>query len=86
MRGGGTAGPRGELDSERAGEPGEYHHSRNLIKKMAVGNKNLRESKIIRGECCSSSRNLFVMSRFPSKRASCLTLPSCQGLYQDDNL
>jgi hypothetical protein len=43
--GGGTAGPRGEVVRERAGDPGEYHQSRNLMKKMAVGRRRRRESK-----------------------------------------
>jgi hypothetical protein len=38
------AGPRGDMDNDRAGEPGEYHHSRNLMKKMAVGRRSLKES------------------------------------------
>jgi hypothetical protein len=43
--GGGMAGPSGGVVSERAGEPGEYHHSRNLMKKIAVGRRSRRESK-----------------------------------------
>lgn len=43
--GGGTAGPSGDVVRERAGEPGEYHHSRNLRKKMAVGRRRRSESK-----------------------------------------
>lgn len=44
MRGGGTAGPKGDVERERAGDPGEYHHSKNLMKKIAVGNSRRRES------------------------------------------
>lgn len=40
------AGPRGDIDKERAGDPGEYHHSRNLMKKMAVGKRSFKESRI----------------------------------------
>lgn len=32
------------MDNDRAGEPGEYHHSKNLMKKMAVGKRSLKES------------------------------------------
>jgi hypothetical protein len=49
-RGGGTAGPRGDVESTRAGDDGEYHHSRNLMKNMAVGSRILSESRTIRGE------------------------------------
>ena len=48
--GGGIAGPFGEVDSERAGDPGEYHHSRNFTKKIAVGRRRRSESNIRRGE------------------------------------
>lgn len=45
-------GPSGEDESvrERAGEEGEYHHSRNLMKKIVVGRRSLRESRRKRGE------------------------------------
>ncbi len=49
-RGGGTAGPRGDVDRTRAGDDGEYHHSRNLMKNMAVGSRILSESRTSRGE------------------------------------
>jgi hypothetical protein len=55
MRGGGIAGPRGEVARLRAGDPGEYHHSRNLTKKMAVGNRNRNESSRSRGELFSNA-------------------------------
>ena len=42
--GGGTAGPSGDVMRDFAGEPGEYHHSRNLTKNIAVGSINLKES------------------------------------------
>jgi len=48
--GGGTAGPSGDVVRERAGEPGEYHHSRNLMKNIAVGRRSRRESKRSRGD------------------------------------
>lgn len=38
------AGPAGDVESDRAGDEGEYHHSRNLKKKMAVGRITLSES------------------------------------------
>jgi hypothetical protein len=44
------AGPSGDVERTRAGDDGEYHHSRNLIKNMAVGSSNLRESRRSRGE------------------------------------
>ena len=44
--GGGTAGGRGDIIKERAGDVGEYHHSRNLMKKMEVGRRRRRESKM----------------------------------------
>ena len=49
-RGGGTAGPRGDVERTRAGDDGEYHHSRNLMKNMVVGSKILSESRTSRGE------------------------------------
>jgi hypothetical protein len=49
-RGGGTAGPRGDVEMTRAGDDGEYHHSRNLMKNMAVGSRTLSESRTSRGE------------------------------------
>lgn len=55
--GGGIAGPWGEVDNERAGDPGEYHHSRNLMKNIAVGNSRRRESSNRRGEASISRRN-----------------------------
>lgn len=50
MRGGGIAGPSGDVFNERAGELGEYHHSRNLTKNIAVGRRSRRESSSKRGE------------------------------------
>ena len=38
------AGPEGDMESDRAGEEGEYHHSKNLKKKIAVGRITLSES------------------------------------------
>ena len=38
------AGPEGDVESDRAGEEGEYHHSKNFKKKMAVGKITLSES------------------------------------------
>jgi len=50
MRGGGTAGPSGDVDSDRAGDDGEYHHSRNLIKNIAVGKKTFKLSRMRYGD------------------------------------
>jgi hypothetical protein len=38
-------GPSGAAYRDLAGEFGEYHHSRNFTKKMAVGNRRRRESR-----------------------------------------
>lgn len=54
MLGGGIAGPEGDVDNERAGDPGEYHHSRNLMKNIAVGNSSRSESNRRRGEVNTS--------------------------------
>jgi hypothetical protein len=54
--GGGTAGPRGEAERARAGEEGENHHSRNLMKKIAVGRRTLSASRRSRGEVNSRRR------------------------------
>jgi hypothetical protein len=50
MLGGGGAGPSAGLASREAGEAGEYHHSRNLMKNMVVGRRNLSELSKKRGE------------------------------------
>lgn len=60
-RGGGTAGPWGEVDSERAGEEGEYHHSKNLMKNIAVGSRTFSESSNIRGEDANARRRAARM-------------------------
>jgi hypothetical protein len=56
MRGGGTAGPSGEVENDRAGEPGEYHHSRNFTKNMAVGRRSLKDSNKACGDLKSKRR------------------------------
>lgn len=61
MRGGGTTGPVGVAESARAGEPGAYHHSRNLTKNIAVGRSNRRESSSSLGEVRISRRILAKM-------------------------
>lgn len=38
------AGPAGVADTMRAGDEGEYHHSKNFTKKIAVGRRILNES------------------------------------------
>lgn len=45
-------GPSGEDESarERVGEEGEYHHSRNLMKKTVVESRSLRQSRSRRGD------------------------------------
>ena len=50
MLGGGIAGPFWDGDNDRAGDPGEYHHSRNLTKNIAVGRSSRNESSTSRGE------------------------------------
>ncbi len=44
------AGPWGDVVRERAGDPGEYHHSKNLMTNMVVGSKSRRESSSKCGE------------------------------------
>lgn len=61
--GGGMAGPRGDVDKERAGDPGEYHHSRNLTKKIAVGNNSRSESRSRCGEVTSRCRSRLIAPR-----------------------
>lgn len=60
------AGPRGEVDKARAGEEGEYHHSRNLTKNMAVGSRTLRLSRRSLGEDSRRRRVMASMLRFLS--------------------
>lgn len=55
-RGGGIGGPFGGAFSDRAGEDGEYHQSRNLMKNMDIGKRVLRESSTARGEDRSERR------------------------------
>jgi hypothetical protein len=54
------AGPRGEVERTRAGDDGEYHHSRNLMKKIAVGSSSLRESRRSRGDVKRRRRNTTI--------------------------
>jgi len=49
-------GPVGAAASERAGDEGEYHHSRNLTKNIESGSKILRESSRVRGDVRSMRR------------------------------
>lgn len=63
------AGPEGDLDKARAGEEGEYHHSKNLMKKMAVGNRILREFRRSRGNVVIALRknvNIPLLISFPA--------------------
>lgn len=64
MRGGGIAGPRGDAFKDRAGELGEYHHSRNLMKKIAVGRRRRRESSKRRGEADKTWRSRATRPSF----------------------
>src|ERR1700742_1876996 len=59
--GGGTAGPSGDFVRDRAGEFGEYHHSRNLMKKIAVGSSNRSESRSKRGDLNRKRRKVAIM-------------------------
>jgi hypothetical protein len=54
------AGPSGDVERARAGDDGEYHHSRNLMKNMAVGSSNLRESRTSRGEAKMRRRKMVI--------------------------
>ena len=56
--GGGTTGPWIGFATERAGDDGEYHHSRNLIKKIAVGSRTFNDSRSSRGDLKRSLRNV----------------------------
>lgn len=49
MRGGGTRGALSGAERARAGEPGEYHHSRNLMKNIAVGSNTRSELRRVLG-------------------------------------
>lgn len=49
-------GPSGDVDRARAGDEGEYHHSRNLMKKMIVGRMTLKDSTTRRGDLDSTRR------------------------------
>lgn len=64
--GGGTAGPRGDVVRERAGEPGEYHHSKNLMKNIAVGRSKRSESNT---SCGDETRSLFIRAMIPFRRS-----------------
>jgi hypothetical protein len=57
------AGPSGDVAKERAGDPGEYHHSRNFTKKIAVGRRSLSESKSSCGDETSKRRISAVTPR-----------------------
>lgn len=57
IRGGGTAGPRGDTESVLAGDDGEYHHSKNLMKKMAVGSRIFKLSSKSRGDDMNNRRS-----------------------------
>ena len=56
------------MESDRAGDEGEYHHSRNLKKKMAVGRITLSESN---KNCGDEKTNLRKNASNPA--ACCLT-------------
>lgn len=65
-------GPFGAALNERAGDDGEYHHSRNLTKNIDIGNKTLRDSNTARGEDRSSRRSV---ARSPRLRAAAAPAP-----------
>lgn len=78
-RGGGTAGPSGDVDSDRAGDDGEYHHSRNLIKNIAVGRSTFSESSSSRGDLLSA---YFRTAMIPLGRGlGDLRTPACAARY-----
>lgn len=59
--GGGIEGLEGPPESARAGEEGEYHHSKNLIKNIDRGRSTLRESKSNAGDERMSARSLCTI-------------------------
>lgn len=73
------AGPKGDIDNDRAGEPGEYHHSKNLMKKMAVGKSSLKESSSNCGDRSRSARITAKNPLFLEGIADGLTCASCPG-------
>jgi hypothetical protein len=58
------AGPSGDVERTRAGDEGEYHHSRNLMKNMAVGRRNLSESRTSRGDVKRRRRSMRISPPF----------------------
>lgn len=66
IRGGGIVGPEGGPDKVRAGEDGEYHHSRNLMKKIHIGNNTFREFRRSLGEDISHLRKATSTPLFRS--------------------
>lgn len=71
------AGPKGDIDNDRAGEPGEYHHSRNLMKKIAVGKRSLKESSNNCGDRSRSPRTTAKNPLFLGGMAGGFTRASC---------
>ena len=48
------------MDTVRAGDEGEYHHSRNLMKNIAVGRRTRKESSNRRGDRKNSRRRIAL--------------------------
>lgn len=68
-------GPVGVADTVRAGDEGEYHHSKNLMKNIAVGSNTFSESSKRRGERNMSRRS--VVSRETGAFGELLLLVAC---------
>jgi hypothetical protein len=60
ISGGGISGLEGPAESAFAGDEGEYHHSRNLMKNIDMGNSTLSESKSSAGDERKSARSLWL--------------------------
>lgn len=52
-------GPVEGRDTIRAGDDGEYHHSKNFTKNMAVGRRTLKESSRSLGDFRMRARSVF---------------------------
>ena len=75
------AGPRGDVERTRAGDEGEYHHSRNLIKKMAVGRRILSESRTSLGEARRRRRNTRINPPPFSNGLALVVAPAAAALF-----
>lgn len=61
--GGGMVGPACACPRARAGEVGEYHHSRNLTKKRERGSRILRDSRTREGLRLIKRRKVAIHER-----------------------